>query len=294
LKKSTGYLRLIRPANVITSVADVLAGIAISGVLTDDILKHLPGIVLLCISTAGLYSGGIVANDIFDLDLDRVERPERPIPSGQIGLKEAIALATFLLLGGMMAAGLNNGVSGIIALLIALAALLYDKWSKHHFIAGPLNMGFCRGMNLLLGVSILPFELNEWWFLAFVPVIYIASITMISRGEVHGGRRATLYIASLLYGIVIALILYFAFLKDTTPYALALLLPFAWMVYKPLADAIRLPEGKNIGKAVKAGVLALILMDAAWAAAFGSVGMAVVIVCLLPLALKLGKMYAVT
>jgi 4-hydroxybenzoate polyprenyltransferase len=117
---------------------------------------------------------------------------------------------------------------------------------------------------------------------------------MISRGEVHGGSRKVLYIASLLYAIVIGLILYFAFDKGGIWLALIFLLPFAGMIFLPLAKAIREPVGKNIGKAVKAGVLALILMNAAWAAAFGSLYLALVIILLLPISLKLGKLFAVT
>ncbi len=296
MKKTTGYLRLMRPANIVTSVADVLAGIAISGFLANQSfqLQNLIPILLLCFSTIGLYGGGVVFNDVFDAELDRIDRPERPIPVGIITIREAATLAALLLVAGIIAAGFTSVTSGMLALLVAVSALLYDKWGKHHPFAGPLNMGFCRGLNLLLGISIIPSAVYNWWYLALVPVIYIASITMISRGEVHGGSRKTLYTASLLYAIVISLILYFAFRKGGIWFALIFLLPFAWMIFTPLLRAIKEPVGKNIGKAVKAGVLALILMNAAWAAAFGALYLALLIILLLPLSLKLGKLFAVT
>jgi len=296
LKKTTGYLRLMRPANIVTSVADVLAGIAISGFLGSQSfqLQNLLPILLLCFSTIGLYGGGVVFNDVFDAALDRIERPERPIPVGLITVREAATLGVLMLIAGIIAAAFTSLTSGILAFLVAVSALVYDKWGKHFSFAGPVNMGLCRGFNLLLGVSIIPSAVNNWWYLALVPVIYIASITMISRGEVHGGSRKTLYAASLLYAIVISLILYFAFDKGGILFALIFLLPFAWMIFNPLSKAIKEPVGKNIGKAVKAGVLALILMNAAWAAAFGALYLALVIILLLPLSLKLGKLFAVT
>ncbi|MFD2143929.1 hypothetical protein [Mucilaginibacter antarcticus] len=52
--------------------------------------------------------------------------------------------------------------------------------------------------------------------------------------------------------------------------------------------------GPNIGKAVKAGVISLILMDAAWAAAFGSMWAGMFIACLLPLSMWFAKAFAVT
>jgi 4-hydroxybenzoate polyprenyltransferase len=286
----------MRPANIVTSVADVLAGIAISGLFSEQPFQtgSISNIILLCIATIGLYGGGVVFNDVFDAALDKIERPERPIPSGLISLREASLLGGLLLAGGILAAFISNYNSGIIAFFIALAALVYNRWSKHNAVVGPLNMGLCRGLNLLLGISIIPLALNTWWALAAVPVIYIASITMISRGEVHGGSKTILYFACLLYSLVIGFILYFSFRQGTIIYSIVFLLSFTWMIFRPLIKAIQQPVGKNIGKAVKAGVIALILMNAAWAAAFGAIYAAIVIVLLLPVSMKLGKVFAVT
>ena len=285
----------MRPANIVTSVADVLAGIAISGFFTEAFSndKLLP-VFLLCISTIGLYGGGIVFNDVFDADLDTIERPERPIPSGVVSIKEASVLGGILLVIGVICAMLVNSTAGLFAILIAVFALVYNKWGKHNKVLGPINMGLCRGLNLLLGISILTASLNDVWFLIFLPVIYIASITMISNGEVHGGKKNTLYIAAILYGLVIVTILMLAFKQSQLLPAMLILIPFAWFIFKPLFTAINEPIGKNIGKAVKAGVIALILMDAAWAAAFGAIYPAILIILLLPLSIKLAKIFAVT
>lgn len=287
------YLRMMRPANMVTSVADVLAGIAISGFFINLTGEYLP-VILLCLSTIGLYGGGIVFNDVFDAELDRIERPERAIPSGTISIREALILGSILLLTGIIIALCFSILSGLIALLIAVFALIYDKFGKHHSFLGPLNMGICRGLNLLLGMSILPAVAGQWYFLGIVPLIYIFSITMISHGEVHGGNRKSLYTASLLYLIVMSFILYFSFIKGQLLYTLIFIVPFAWMIFNPLINAIQAPDGQNIGKAVKAGVISLILMDAAWAAAFGSLYVALLIGCLLPISLWLAKRFAVT
>ena len=287
------FFRLMRPANIVTSVADVLAGIAISGYFLTFETDYFP-VLMLCISTIGLYGGGIVFNDVFDADLDKIERPERAIPSGAVKLNEAIFLGAFLLLSGIVAAFTIAALSGIIAILISFFALLYNKYSKHHSFLGPLNMGLCRGLNLLLGVSIIAVSLNEWYFLGIVPLIYIFSITMISQGEVHGLNRNKLYAGAFLYLLVIGSMLYLSFNKGQVIIALFFIIPFAWMIFRPLFIAIKEPLGKNIGKAVKAGVISLILMDAAWSAVFGSPVAAICIALLLPLSLWLAKRFAVT
>ncbi|MBZ5856393.1 UbiA-like protein EboC [Flavihumibacter profundi] len=296
MEKIIAFLKLMRPANIVTSIADVLAGVAISGYFLNRefITGQTWPVVLLCISTFGLYGGGVVFNDVFDAELDKIERPERPIPMGTIRVKEAAFLGICLLLVGIIAAFLVNPICGALSIVIAVAAVVYDKWGKHHSFLGPLNMGLCRGLNLLLGVSILVSQLNVYWYLAIVPVIYIASITMVSRGEVHGGKSQPLFFAGFLYMIVAMSILYLAFMHNRVILTLVFLLPFAGMIFIPLLKAIQLPAGKNIGKAVKAGVMALIFLDASWSAAFGSPGFAVLITLLMPVSLYLAKKFSVT
>ncbi|HEX5025511.1 MAG TPA: UbiA-like protein EboC [Agriterribacter sp.] len=294
-----GALRLMRLANVITAISDILAGIAIAGYFTIQESYQIQPIVWLIIATAGLYGGGVVFNDVFDAELDQTERPERPIPSGLISKAGATVWGTFLLLTGVFAAGRVHfeswtSVTAIIAVAIALAALVYDKWAKHHAVLGPLNMGVCRGLNLLLGMSIVPPVLSQHWYLSIVPVVYIAAITMVSRGEVHGSERRTLYAAAALYTVVIASILTLAWVHDNVLYTLLFLLLLGVLIFPPLQKAIRNPIGPLIGKAVKAGVISLIVMNAAWAAAFGMPYFAIVILSLLPVSLLLAKLFAVT
>ncbi|HZX74482.1 MAG TPA: polyprenyltransferase, partial [Cyclobacteriaceae bacterium] len=178
--------------------------------------------------------------------------------------------------------------------LIIVSVLVYDKWAKHHSFFGPFVMGTCRGLNLLLGMSIVPTIPSTYWFIALVPVLYIAAITMISRGEVHGGKSSTMYLAAVFYGIVIGCILYCSFANQNIVYSGIFLVLFAAMIFPPLRRAMIKPEGKRIGLAVKAGVIALIAMNASWAAAFGMIYLALAIIVLLPISLFLAKLFAVT
>ncbi|RYD88738.1 MAG: polyprenyltransferase [Sphingobacteriales bacterium] len=286
----------MRPANIVTSVADVLAGAAIAGVLTNDLLldEHLPSVAFLCFSTACLYGSGVVFNDVFDAELDKVERPERAIPSGMISVVQASILGTVLLCAGIASAAACGFIPAIVAIAITVFALQYNRLTKHHPFFGPFNMGICRGLNLLLGISVSGGALNEWYYLIIIPVVYIFSITMISRGEVHGGKKRNLYIASLLYAIVACTLVFFALRYGRLLESSAFIIAFLLMIYTPLAKAIKYPIGKNIGGAVKGGVIALILMDAAWAATFSSIYVALAIACLLPISIWLSKIFAVT
>ena len=209
MPKLIGFLRLMRLANIVTAISDILAGIAIAcfarGIEWTQL--SISPVVLLVLSTIGLYGGGVVFNDVFDAELDKVERPERPIPSGLISKTSATLFATMLLVLAIIAALMVHeelfSSSFFLALITAIAAVVYDKWGKHHAFLGPLNMGLCRGLNILLGMSIFPEALSQYWFISIVPIVYVAAITMISRGEVHGGKKTTLAGAVVLYVLVI-------------------------------------------------------------------------------------------
>ena len=246
VQKLTGFLRLMRPANIVTAIADILAGIIISGFLASSPYSLLPVFLMAIVATSFVHKEGLMSLPV------------------------------------------------LFAVVIALAALVYDKWGKHHSLLGPINMGLCRGLNLLLGMSIIPASVTQYWWLGIFPIIYIAAITMISRDEVHGGKKKTLYAAAFFYLVVLAAISWFAYRNGQLLYAAGFILLFAIMIFLPLSKAIKDPVANNIRQSVKAGVLAGILMNAAWAAAFGAIGWALIILCLLPWSILFARLFAVT
>ena len=288
------YLQLMRPANLVTAIADILAGLSLAKFIFSTDILSIQTVILLSISTFSLYGGGVVFNDVFDAELDAIERPERAIPSGKVTKQSATILGISLLVIGIFCASLVSFESMIIAFSVAVLALVYDKFGKHHPFLGPINMGLCRGGNLLLGMSVMMSSLHQFWWIGVIPVLYIAAITMISRGEVHGGNQSILYFAGFLYLIVsisqIILSYQFGNLFITLPFVFL----HIFLIFKPLVVAIQNPIGSNIGKAVKAGVLALIVMDAAWVSTSGNFQLAIGVLLLLPLSIKIAKIFAVT
>lgn len=298
----SAYLRLMRPANIVTAIADIMLGFAASGALLSlsntsnsfsDI--NLQPLFWLILSTIGLYGGGVVFNDVFDAELDRIERPERPIPSGKASLTGASLLGAVLLLGGILAAWQVSLFSALLALAVALLALLYDWKGKHQNVLGPINMGACRGGNLLLGISAIPDMVDELWFIALIPIVYISAITMVSRGEVHGGNTAALKGAVFLYLTVFGGIIALTFLPQfNVLYSVPFLLFFAYLIFPPLIKALPAKEPQLIMKAVKAGVVSLIVMDASIAAGFAGWQYGLIVLLLLPVSIFVAKSFAVT
>lgn len=288
---------MARPANLPTSAADIVAGASLAGAFVAiqgsnwSAVPWLDFLVLLC-SSVLLYAAGVILNDVFDLPIDRVERPERPLPSGLIAVKAASLFGASLMFIGVALAFLVHPLAGSLALALALAILLYDALAKKHGFFGPLVMGICRGLNLLLGMSILG-AVENWWF-ALVPVVYIFAITLISRGEVFGKNKLQIVVAGIMYATVVVSLLWVANGQGNLWYVLPFALLFAGFVYLPLFRAFSQNSPTNIKKAVIAGVMGVVLLASVWCAAAGVWQMALLVLLLLPLSKFLAKRFAVT
>jgi 4-hydroxybenzoate polyprenyltransferase len=172
------YLQLVRLPNVFTAVTNVFTGYAAASWPRVDGGE----VALLAFGSACLYAGGVALNDYCDRDVDRLERPHRPLPSGQIAAAAALSIAAFLLiLGCALAAGVSR-LAGWTAAALVIAVAAYDARLKKFAIVGPLTMGACRFGNVLLGASAaagvapaLPF--------ATAMMAWVVAISFISRRE---------------------------------------------------------------------------------------------------------------
>lgn len=282
----------MRPANIVTAIADILAGISIAGVLSHGITAQL---AYLVIATIGLYGGGIVFNDVFDKALDEIERPERPLPSGQVTLQQAQLLGGGLFVMGIISAFFVSTISGGMAIAIAVLALTYNKFAKHFTIWGPFTMGLCRSFNLLLGISISMAALQSLWWVALIPLLFIADITLTSQGEVKGENQHTLYFALFLDLLVVV---FFFLLPNISDYHLLSALPFLtlWFCMNGYSKlkAIKDNRPQMIMNAVKMGVLSLIPLNASMAAGFQGWQFGILVLALLPISFGLAKYFSVT
>jgi len=291
------FIKMARPANIITAISDILAGCAIAGIFqnfTSVETKAAP-LILLVISTIGLYGGGIVFNDIFDYKTDKINRPERVLPSGKISISEATAFGIALFVIGIISAFYVSLLSGFFAISICFLALSYDKYAKHNAVLGPINMGLCRSMNLILGISIINNVVNDMWFLGFIPLAFIAAITLVGQKEAHGNNKSSIVKAILLDTVVT---LFFVYLMLSGYLKIWVTIPFLlfWFGVNLFAKTTAFFKNnpKKIQQAVKIGILSLIPLNAIYVAGFANWYYALLLICLLPISMLIAKYYAVT
>ena len=285
------HLELLRPPNVATALGDVLAGFGIAGLAP---VRALPWLLA---ATVCLYAGGVVLNDVFDLEVDRRERPERPLPSGRVTRRAAATLGAALLAAGVTFACLASAGAGTVAGATAACVLLYDAWGKRQTWLGPVNMGLCRAGNLMLGVAAVPAALTWAWPLGALPLVYISAVTAVSRGEVHGGNRPVGALALISLGLVLLALLWLSSplsVHGLSPAGLLLTAVLAVRLLPPYLKVWQRPEPQAIRQAVRTGVLSLVLLDAVLGAVYaGPIYSGVIVVTALA-AGWLARRFAVT
>lgn len=289
------YAQLVRLPNVFTALADI----ALGALAVHALPAQAAAFMLLSLASACLYAAGMVLNDVFDIEQDRRERPFRPLPSGRIARRSAAQLGTVLLAAGVLLAALAGLARGgsllsssfLFAFALAACVLAYDAWLKLTW-AGPIVMGACRFLNVLLGLSIAgPIDIAWGLHLAAVVGLYVVGVTWFARTEARASRPLALAAAAAL--MLAALLLALPLPTRAGTGATALLFPYvlvmlSFWVGLPVARAIRQPSPPRVQAAVRHAVRGLVPLDAALAVAVAGPAGLVLLVLLVPI-LLLGR-----
>ena len=179
------YLRLVRIANVFTTVSNILLGYFFFTNINN--LDYFIILELISIS-AFLYIGGMVLNDYFDIKIDKKERPWRPLSSNKITKKNALVIILFSFSYSLIFSFIVGSNTFVITLIMITLVFLYNKFLKNT-IYGPINMGVIRSLNIVLGasqsLSLLEESIFDVRFL--IPVLceffYVYAITILSKNE---------------------------------------------------------------------------------------------------------------
>jgi len=304
------YLQLVRIPNVFTAISDVAMGFVVAN---HSMLPAGPFFAIV-LATSLLYCGGMVLNDVFDIEVDRQERPQRPLPSGKIDLDHARKLGYGMLAGGVALAWIAGFVtggqapmgwrSGAIAIVLAGVIVAYNATLKKTAL-GPIAMGLCRFLNLLMAMGLAQtIREQDSGTLGFTPFqlivagsigIYIVGITIYSRQEVETGRRGPLFLG---FVLVVAGLAGLAMSGDWAQFEwpvvkrevrILLIIAIGFSIVRRCLLAIQQPTPDVIQPAIKHALISLIILDAAMVAIVAGAAWAAAVLALLLPATFLGK-----
>jgi 4-hydroxybenzoate polyprenyltransferase len=317
MPKLLPYLQLCRLPTVFTAMADIFLGYLLvhDGIITGD--GNLIEFLALLAASSCLYLGGMVWNDVFDRDVDALERPQRPIPSGRVPLRHAVTFGAVLLVAGLACStvpSLINSSRGVfgkpapvaVALLLTGCILAYDARLKRAGFGplGPLAMGTCRLLNVTLGASAASDFADRFLAtpLVMVPVglgIYITGVTWFARTEARLSSRTQLVGAMLLVNIGLATLIGWVVNWPGTnrPTVLLALAIVVLTINRRLAAAVVQPLPERVQPAIRTMLLSIIVLDATLIAhrlGPAGAGYAVATVLLLIPAMFLGRWIRMT
>ncbi len=205
--KFKAWLQLARISNLPTVFSNVLVGAAMA---STSHAPDWPRVLLTIAGASFFYIGGMALNDLMDRDIDRVERPQRPIPSGTLSVLEVgtfVALCFALGFGNIQ---LTAPFSLVPAIALIVSIILYNLLHKR-WTGSLIFMGLCRAFVYFVGacamaqpvpteatyyeIISLPYDL---FTAAALLALYIIALTLVAQKEVSGGLGFRRWLAAAL------------------------------------------------------------------------------------------------
>lgn len=177
-------LELIRPLNCLLAGVAVLIGAMVALGRWD-----VPGrVALLAFAVAAFgAAGGNAVNDYFDREIDRINRPQRPIPSGRISPSEALMIAQAMFVLGVVLSLFLNVYCVLLVVLNSFVLAFYSWRLKRQGLAGNFAIGYLVGSTFLFG-----------GFAAYIPqggplipnelliLVFMAALSTVGRELIKG------------------------------------------------------------------------------------------------------------
>ncbi|WP_324650816.1 SCO3242 family prenyltransferase [Georgenia sp. H159] len=238
----------------------------------------------LAASSCCLYWAGMALNDYADRELDAVERPERPIPSGRVSPTTALGIASGLTLAGIGLASVAGRRAVAVAVPLAGAVWVYDLLAKPTAL-GPAVMASTRTLDVLLGGSAAPRRALP---AALALGAHTASVTVLSRGEVHGSsptvaRAALATTAGVASAVVASNLRGGGRRRGLSRLAsVALAGSYAATVGRAQVAAVRTPDAPTVRRATGTGIRGMVPLQAALVAGGGAVAAAAGLMAAVP------------
>ena len=221
----TAIIKLIRPLNFLITFASVIVAAIIC----------LPGysiglnVLLAALSASLVMASGNIINDIYDINIDRVNKPSRPLPSGKISVKKAYILYFVFIASSVFISSLLNEKAIAIVLVSILLLFFYSKYLKRIPLVGNITVAFLTGLVFIFGGVVV-----ENPSAAIVPAVFAFLINLIREivkdmEDIEGDTKAEVITFPVKFGFQKSKII---ILIITISLILYTIYPFITQIYK--------------------------------------------------------------
>jgi len=152
MSKLGGYVRLTRPVNCVMMGIAVIVGAVLANSNMGG--SSWPNLVYGFVAGFMLTAASMTINDYYDRQIDAVNEPKRPIPSGLIKPKNALVFAAILTILGFAAAYVTNPYCLVTAIVAWMAFATYTTFGKRSGLPGNFLVSICVAIPFIYGMAI--------------------------------------------------------------------------------------------------------------------------------------------
>ena len=194
--KPSGFLRIIRPLNCLMMGFAVIVGASLVSALNFSI-----NLLLGFVTSFTLTGASMAINDYYDREIDAINEPNRPIPSGAVSPKEALSFAAVLSLVGFAAALITSKSCLIVAVIAWMIFVTYTTKGKRTGLPGNLLVSTCVVIPFIYGGFVV--ENLKLSAILFAAMAFLSNTGReVAKGivDVEGDRSQNVRTIALLFG----------------------------------------------------------------------------------------------
>ena len=191
-------LSLIRPINSFMIGLAVVVGIAIGS--PDMLFSRLT--IYGFITGFSISSYSMIINDIYDIEIDKVNQPERPLAKQIISINSALSLSLILLLIGLTSSLLISYYNIIITVIFSFLSWFYNIWGKkqgiigNSIVASSMSIPFIFGGVITGNISLLVWSISLIAFLSGMGREIIKTIADVEGDKIKGVKSVSIQFGS--------------------------------------------------------------------------------------------------
>ena len=190
------YVRLIRPLNGLIAFISVILGAFLSSGSVSPFIR----VIIASATALLLLSAGNALNDYCDVESDRINKPSRPIPSGQISRHSALTFSVLLFIIGVGFSFFINWFALLIAIIVSLLLILYATRLREFPLLANSTVGFLTGLTFIYGGISVGYVVG-----AVVPAVFAFLFTSAREivkdiQDVEGDRVAGMFSLAIVWG----------------------------------------------------------------------------------------------
>lgn len=225
MEQIKGLYKISRPVTTLTGALAVVMGGYVAG--TGEWLN----IMLAVLATILVSASANAWNDYLDIEIDRINRPDRPLPSGQVSPRAAKWFSLTLAVLSLLIAASINLPSFIIVLFANLLLYIYSLKLKSTVLLGNLSVAFTSAMSVVFGGVAAGNPKPTVWLFVIIFVAILGREVLKTMADYEGDLSESVRTISTVWGKRAARIVFYILIIATL---IMMLLPYLLRIYQPI------------------------------------------------------------